>query len=224
MNWQEFWNSKAEDSSPFKQVGRVSANAEHRQETLELIASDIITKLHLQPGDRVLDICCGNGELSKLIAPHVKQLVGVDFSAKLLDHARSHNAAGNISYHLGDALNFKPDQQFNKAYLYFSFQYFESHAFAGEVLANIKQHMEPGSLVLLGDVPDASRWGVFYKTFLQKLFYFKQKWTGENSMGKFWSEAELDTLAREQGLEGRVLHQNAQLPNAAYRFDYLLKT
>ena len=65
-----------------------------------------------QPGERVLDVCCGTGDLALALARQCPscEVVGLDFSDAMLDRARQKTAArtpgaGNVSYVRGDLLH-----------------------------------------------------------------------------------------------------------------------
>ncbi|MCX6190438.1 MAG: hypothetical protein NTW54_12755, partial [Bacteroidetes bacterium] len=58
---------------------------------------------------------------------------------------------------------------------------------------------------------------------LKKLFYFKQKIMGTQSMGKFWSKKELDSICASLGVQGECLEQPTSMPYSYYRFDYLIR-
>lgn len=45
---------------------------------------------HLQPGAKVLDLCCGSGHLAKELTARGFLVVGIDGSAELLKYARQH--------------------------------------------------------------------------------------------------------------------------------------
>ncbi|GGP74426.1 class I SAM-dependent methyltransferase [Streptomyces calvus] len=58
------------------------------------------------PGDRVLDIGCGNGRIARLAAAHAAYVLGIDLSAPMLERARASAAAeglGNVEFVQGDA-------------------------------------------------------------------------------------------------------------------------
>ncbi|XP_070570495.1 uncharacterized protein [Ptychodera flava] len=63
---------------------------------------DIASALALDAGDSLLDIGCGPGVLTKLLADRVKSVKGIDSLPGMIDQARRHNAAGNITYALAD--------------------------------------------------------------------------------------------------------------------------
>ncbi|GAA2985650.1 class I SAM-dependent methyltransferase [Streptosporangium longisporum] len=57
-----------------------------------------------RPGDRVLDVGCGTGYLTRILAPVVGpsgQVTGVDLSAPMIGRARR-DAPGNCSYRVGE--------------------------------------------------------------------------------------------------------------------------
>jgi len=55
------------------------------------------------PGDRVLDACCGTGDLAVAAERRGGRVVGLDFSERMLDRARS--KSGAIEWVRGDALD-----------------------------------------------------------------------------------------------------------------------
>jgi demethylmenaquinone methyltransferase/2-methoxy-6-polyprenyl-1,4-benzoquinol methylase len=66
------------------------------------------------PGDRVLDACCGTGDLAIEAERRGGRVVGLDFSAQMLDRAR--RKSGTIEWVQGDALALPfPDGSFDAA-------------------------------------------------------------------------------------------------------------
>jgi len=63
--------------------------------TLRLLAT--------KPSDRVLDLCCGQGVLCRLLADKAAEVVGVDVSPSLIASARERTAAGNVRFAVADA-------------------------------------------------------------------------------------------------------------------------
>jgi 2-polyprenyl-3-methyl-5-hydroxy-6-metoxy-1,4-benzoquinol methylase len=61
--------------------------------------------LDLKPGQRVLDIACGNGLTSRRLADMGAQVVAFDFSQEMIAHAhrRSAEYASSVEYHVIDA-------------------------------------------------------------------------------------------------------------------------
>jgi demethylmenaquinone methyltransferase / 2-methoxy-6-polyprenyl-1,4-benzoquinol methylase len=63
---------------------------------------DATARSVVRPGDRVLDVCCGTGDLALADARAGGRVTGVDFAPRMLERARRKSAA--IDWVLGDAL------------------------------------------------------------------------------------------------------------------------
>ena len=80
---------------------------------LETLGRALVNHLALRAGERVLDVGCGGGATSLMIAEKVSpgQVVGVDISAPLVARARERAAqVPNVRYELGDAQTFAFDE------------------------------------------------------------------------------------------------------------------
>jgi len=58
------------------------------------ITEPVVALMDLQPSDRVLDVGCGNGWLSRLVVPHLPQgrVVGIDLSDQMVRRAQTASA------------------------------------------------------------------------------------------------------------------------------------
>jgi demethylmenaquinone methyltransferase / 2-methoxy-6-polyprenyl-1,4-benzoquinol methylase len=66
----------------------------------------------VRPGDRVLDVCCGTGDLAITALPIAREVVGIDFAEAMLDRAR--RKAPAIEWLQADALSLPfPDGSFD---------------------------------------------------------------------------------------------------------------
>ena len=66
----------------------------------------ITSFLNLQPGQRILDIACGNGLTSRKLAESGVRVTAFDFSANLVEKSKAReNPNSLISYHVIDATN-----------------------------------------------------------------------------------------------------------------------
>lgn len=74
---------------------------------LNLIAPAVEALLNIQPGERILDIACGNGAFSRRMADLGASVVGFDFSSSFIACAceRSSEYKDRIAYHIIDATN-----------------------------------------------------------------------------------------------------------------------
>lgn len=63
---------------------------------------------HLGTGHRALDVGCGTGRYSELMADRFDEVVGVDAAAGMVEFARAHRSRPNITYVQGDILRLDP--------------------------------------------------------------------------------------------------------------------
>ncbi|MBM3726064.1 MAG: class I SAM-dependent methyltransferase [Acidobacteria bacterium] len=75
---------------------------------------DLVAMLDPKPGEWVLDLGCGTGQLTALIARSGARVVGADHSAAMLEKARA-NAPG-VEFVEADAASFRFDQQFDAVF------------------------------------------------------------------------------------------------------------
>ena len=68
---------------------------------LTLSSQDIlgwsVSLLPLEKDFRILDVAAGTGHLSRAIAPHVREVVAIDITPKMLDYAREEAARSNLT-------------------------------------------------------------------------------------------------------------------------------
>jgi 2-polyprenyl-3-methyl-5-hydroxy-6-metoxy-1,4-benzoquinol methylase len=70
-----------------------------------LVEPAMLKLLELQPGQRVLEIACGNGQFSRKLASLGARLLATDFSPNMVERARAHSEAFNdqVDYRVVDA-------------------------------------------------------------------------------------------------------------------------
>ncbi|KAM3095193.1 class I SAM-dependent methyltransferase, partial [Phormidesmis sp. 146-12] len=73
----------------------------------------LIELLSPQPGERILDLGCGTGQLTQQIATHA-QVVGIDRSPTMIETAQ-HNYPG-LKFLVADAQNFQVDRPFDAVF------------------------------------------------------------------------------------------------------------
>ncbi|MDX2286092.1 MAG: class I SAM-dependent methyltransferase [Bacteroidia bacterium] len=222
MNWQAYWDRLAGLDDPHAQVARTVQGHTPGPDLLPRIAAHLLGLLEPRPQHRLLDVCCGNGALTRLLAPHVREIWGVDLSPAQIARAQ---AAGppDIQYRCGDAVRLREavEGPFDRISLYFSFQYLDTPAKARQAFRELAALLAPDGLLLIGDVPDRARLGVFYPRWQARLRYHADLRLGRSPMGRFWSAAALIRMAGAAGLELQAVPQPPDLPYAAYRSDYL---
>ena len=66
-----------------------------------LIAPSVERLLHVRPGERILELSCGNGEFARRMAELGATVLATDFSSAMLERARSYG--GDVEYRQVDA-------------------------------------------------------------------------------------------------------------------------
>jgi ubiquinone/menaquinone biosynthesis C-methylase UbiE len=82
----EFWDERMEAGATWQR---------------HLIQPPVERLLQLQPGERVLEIACGNGEFARRMADLGGNVLATDFSEEMLERARSHRS--DVEYRSADA-------------------------------------------------------------------------------------------------------------------------
>ena len=94
MDWKKYWDDNAilnADNS----IGQVQRKD---IESTQLTVNHIVRILDIKRSDNVLDVCCGNGIITKQIATKCSQIIGIDDSIKLLKVAEQNYNDLNIEY------------------------------------------------------------------------------------------------------------------------------
>jgi len=105
----------------------------------------------LRPGLRVLDVGCGTGRFSVLLAHAGATVTGLDRSANMLAAARETPAPANgtVRYEQGDADSELPPGPYDAATLFFSIQYLALEEF----LPKLREALAPGGAVAIATFP-----------------------------------------------------------------------
>lgn len=78
------------------------------------LGSSLLEMLAPQPGERILDLGCGTGQLTAQIAESGAEVVGLDASETMLREGR--RLAPDVEFRLGDAHDFKVSQPFDAVF------------------------------------------------------------------------------------------------------------
>ena len=128
------------------------------------ITAPVVELMHLQPADNVLDLSCGAGWATRLLAKNVPRgtILGVDLSDQMIAHAReSSREFNNIEYRVGSAEQIPADDSFfDKVLSVEAFYYYPDQ---GRALDELRRVLKPGGNIfilinLYKDNPYSLRW------------------------------------------------------------------
>lgn len=202
-----------------RQVGKTVGGVAVDDGQVAMWQQCIAIALDLGNSDRVADLCCGNGLLTRSVSDACAAVIAVDFSEGLIDVARKHQAAPNIEYRVGDVAELGPEffRQVSKVYMYESVQHLSAEQFR-KLLEAIR---DAGTVrrFFIGGVPDRERFHVFYDTPEKLAFEAERQKAGQPHIGTWWRRDEMLRVVGAAGMRGNVVDQHADLYSSRFRFD-----
>lgn len=223
--WKAYWNLREvnEEENPHRDVGRTINGIPIEENIWDKTLNYICDELNLDIGDTVLDLCSGNGLISKEISKKCSQVKSVDFSERLLKQIDLIKYP-NIEVILADARElFFEDNSFDKVIFYFSIQHF-SKAETLNIFRNFYNWLKPGGLLFVGDIPDSTRKWNFFNTDVRRKIYFKSLESGTPIIGTWFDKFFFEHLSSLIGFKDfKYLHQPKYQINSHYRFDCKFK-
>jgi demethylmenaquinone methyltransferase/2-methoxy-6-polyprenyl-1,4-benzoquinol methylase len=106
--------------------------------------------LNLSAGQPVLDLCCGTGDLSALMAESGAEVVAVDFAPEMLKIAETKRAKPNLRFQQADILNLPfADQSFERAIISFGLRNVADYQ---KALKEIKRVCKPAAIFIILDL------------------------------------------------------------------------
>jgi len=119
---------------------------------------------YVEPGDKVLDLGCGNGRFFEVLKDKRVDYIGVDFSEKLIEIAKKRFP--EAKFLVADALNLPfPNNFFDKVYAIAVLHHIPSKAFRQRFLEETKRVLKPGSLLIL------TCWNLWQKPKIRRLIF-----------------------------------------------------
>ena len=224
-DWRKYWNEVEITATQgitesLRQAGKTVLGKPIQPDQLDLIAHSVSSKLELNCQDVVVDLGCGNGVVTQLVARRVARLAGIDVSKPLLSVARTQHAQPNCSYHVGDLakLDRLPIPGVTKAYSYEVLQHLSSTEASAMLRAMVDQ-VGDGIRLFAGSIPERAQLRVFYNTPERWDHYERCTAEGTEQIGHWWERDELIALCDELGLICTPCDQPAALYTSHYRFD-----
>ncbi len=122
------------------------------------------------PGDKILDLGCGNGRFFELLKDKDINYIGIDFSEKLIEIARKKYP--KVKFQVADALNLPfPNNYFDKIYSIAVLHHIPSKQLRSQFLKEARRVLKPnGFLILTAWKPKSKKdWNLFLKYTTLKL-------------------------------------------------------
>lgn len=148
----------------------------------------------------VLDVCCGTGAVSELLAQMHYKVFGVDISAPMIEEAQKRvaNFPEHLEFLACDAATFDLGRKFDAAFSFFdSFNYITDLGHLQRVFENVARHMESGAPLIFDlNTAYAFEAKMFDQEDTRKKAKVQYKWVGDYDPGsriirvnmQFWVE------------------------------------
>jgi len=216
--WQQFWDEHAVkycESDPQVQVLRTLNKAPIDTRLWNATLKFIMEQLNLQADYNVLDLCCGNGLISKELALHARSVTAVDISEKLLEQFDT-SSFPNIKKVQKNALTLKIEEEsFDVILMYAGIQYF-SPSEAVKLMEKVGRWLVPGGLLYVGDIPDRERLWTFFNNREREAAYFRGLQQKEPIVGEWYDFKFLEKLGSYSGFS--KVEKVEQIPEMIYSF------
>lgn len=222
-DFKEYPKSLAPDDF-WGQVKRSVNGQPVSEEQIQSIVATISAALTFRPGDRLLDLACGNGALSRYFFDDCVEVYGVDYSEVLIEVAKRYFEQSPLCrFDLADVGDYiiaeAQPERFTKVLCYGSFPYFPEET-ARLVLSRLGRDYTRVERVFIGNLPDLDRYQDFYTDSLDHCAELKHH---DSKIGIWRSEEEFRQLAADCGWTARIQRMPQGFYAAHYRYDAVLE-
>lgn len=235
-DWKEFWRNYrgqheiASGRDLFVEAGKTVGGEPISEPAFELSIHLVAEALHLHAEDRLFELCCGNGLMTRPLANLVAEVCAVDFAEGMVAHAREFRAGPNIDYHCAEAVAFINAAAETGSYvpskilLGDALGYF-TPASLREILVAAQKLQKSGVTFLASGIPcDDLKWN-FYNTPERVRRYEENQLNPGNAndgIGRWWTKEEIARIGRELSLEVTLREQPPEL--STFRMDALFSS
>lgn len=220
--WEKFWveyGRSAPSDDPQIQVLR-TLNKKPIDGDVWLKTVNLILKyLDLKPTDHVVDLCCGNGLISREMSPKCHTLIAADISSDLLGQIDTEKYK-NIQKINDNILNLElPTAEYDKVLLYAGLQYFDKKEVI-ELFHKVFTWLKPGGIFFIGDIPDQKKIWKFFNNQERESAYFNAIRYDKPIVGNWFDQEFLEKLSKHTGFrDSEHIKQNQDMIYSFFRFD-----
>ena len=139
----------------------------------EPYAVDIVDRLKARPVSRVLEVACGTGVVTRLLADELAddiEIVATDFNQPMLDYADSVGATRDVEWKKADAMNLPfGDASFDAVVCQFGVMFFSDRP---KAFAEARRVLRPGGILIFNtwDKIDENEFADVVTTSLESIF------------------------------------------------------
>jgi SAM-dependent methyltransferase len=170
----------------------------------------IVTVLALEPGAEILDLCCGQGRHTALLAQRGYRMTGLDLSDYLLEHARrrAKKLGVEVQFHHGDMREIPWAGRFDAVInMFTAFGYFEDEAENQRVLHGVHRALKPGGKFLME---------LMHRDRLVKIFQAKD-WERLEDGTIVWNQREFNAVTGFNTQRATMLRPDGQLHHRGHK-------
>jgi len=228
-DWQTFWTeypASLDEREFLRQVGHTIDGQPYSDGQFEAMVATIREALRLKPTDALLDVCCGNGIVTVELSKYSRRVVGIDFSAPLIEIARKFHHPSNLVYHTMSALQVNDgvlgaEGPFDRVLMYAALQHFRLEDL-DRLLSGFLRHAAPGVVIVLGGVLDVSRKHLFFDTPEKRAMLRTYQREGRDRLGTWWDKDLVSRSCEAVGLQCHIDDHSPGRPGGHYRFDAII--
>ena len=199
------------------QVSRTVNGKPVSEAQIQMIVKAIREALNFSRDDELLDICCGNGALSRYFFDEISAFYGIDFSAYLIEISKANfEIHPTHMFEEAEANSYLDSEtqpeRFTKALCYGSFSYFANNE-AERFLTTLYRRFVNVDLLFIGNLPDLDK----AQNFFPPGTNFDDKVNDSQSTIGIWrSKKQFSELALRSGWETNF----SSMPEAFYSSHY----
>jgi SAM-dependent methyltransferase len=160
----------------------------------------------------VLDLCCGTGNATRILAERGYDVTGVDISPEMIEYARK-KSADQIDYYVQDAVKLSLGRKFDLVVsLFDSLNYILDASDLQQAFHRISQHMHEGSLFIFDmNTELALSIGLFNQSnFENERARVRYNWRSSYDASSRICRVQMDFMYKEERVE-IVHHQRAYM-------------